>query len=99
MPLSRVDLPAPFGPTSARSSPAEHARDMMDGRMPLVAERDDAESAMAGPRCCDHTHASTHTQTRAHSDSRRSPAMARRAQQPRSAITKILDARAAPPPP
>ena len=40
MPLSSVDLPAPFGPTIASSSPLLHlAGDVMHGGMPVIAER------------------------------------------------------------
>ena len=40
MPLSRVDLPAPFGPTTATSAPAgDRAVEVMDRRMAVVAER------------------------------------------------------------
>ena len=40
MPLNRVDLPAPFGPTTATSAPlAIVAVEMVHRRMAVVAER------------------------------------------------------------
>ena len=40
MPLNKVDLPAPFGPTTASERAGlDRAVEMMHGRMALVAER------------------------------------------------------------
>ena len=50
-PLNSVDLPAPFGPTTAVSEPASHrAVEMMHGRMAVVAQRQIAELQLRGHR-------------------------------------------------
>ena len=51
MPLNSVDLPAPFGPTTAISAPVcDGAVEMMHGRMAVVAEREIAELQLRGHR-------------------------------------------------
>ena len=49
MPLNRVDLPAPFGPTTAISAPVlDRAVEMMHRRMAVVAEREIAKFQRRG---------------------------------------------------
>ena len=50
-PLNSVDLPAPFGPTTAVSEPVAHrAVEMMHRRMAVIAERQIAEAKLRGHR-------------------------------------------------
>ena len=51
MPLNSVDLPAPFGPTTAIRAPAaDLAVEVMHRRVPVVAERHIAKIQCAGDR-------------------------------------------------
>ena len=53
MPLNSVDLPAPFGPTTAISAPAvDRAVEMMHRRMAVIAEREVAESQLRRRSTC-----------------------------------------------
>ena len=73
-PRNSVDLPAPFGPTTASSAPGgDLAIEVMHRRMAVIAERDVAEFDLRG-----HAHLIA-TSTTAHSAALTASAAARRA--------------------